>query len=230
MSNENEIVEDTDTVVEETQPVAPVKENLAEINWKQANEVMRLQKQRIEELEARNAPKSAIVEEEQEIDELEGLDSEDVITVEKHRKIRESDKKRAEKVAAKTAKQIVNEYMQQQSVSQDETRMRAKCEDYDYVMENFAIPMIKNDPALAYKVQNSKNPAEIAYKLAKISDEYEMATMKQQTSPRAEKVLKNSQRPTSVNAANNSLKSQAEDFSKLSPQQTWEMSQKYARG
>lgn len=91
--------------------------------------------------------------------------------------------------------------------------------------------MIKNDPALAYKIQNSKNPAETAYKLAKISDEYEQANQEvAKTSPKAEKILKNSSRPSSGPAAGTSLKSQADDFSKMSKQEIWAMSEKYARG
>jgi hypothetical protein len=54
--------------------------------------------------------------------------------------------------------------------------------------------------------------------------------MKQPMSSKAEKILKNSSRPVSSSAASTPLKNQAEDFSKLNPQQVWEMSQKYARG
>jgi uncharacterized protein GlcG (DUF336 family) len=97
------------------------------------------------------------------------------------------------------------------------------------VIENHALPMIKNDPALAYKIQQSKNPAETAYKLGKLSDSYEETVAKQPTSQKAEKIIKNSQRPVSSNAAGTSLKSMASDVSKMSPQQIWEESQKYAR-
>ena len=95
-------------------------------------------------------------------------------------------------------------------------------------MEHFALPMIKNDPALAYKIQQSKNPAETAYKLGKLSDGYEETMTKAATSPKAEKILKNSQRPTSSNAAG-SLKTQADKYSNMSPADIWAESQKYAR-
>lgn len=230
MTNETEIAEEVQNEVVEQKPVDEPKISQAEINWKQANEVMRLQKQRIEELEARHAHQALKPPEEPEIDEFDGLDSDDVITVAKAKMIKESAKKSAAKVAESQAKKIVEEYMQQQKVTSDESRMRNLHDDYDFVMENFAIPMIKNDPALAYKVQNSKNPAEVAYKLAKISDEYEASMKKQETSPRAEKVIKNTSRPTSAAAASTSSKTQVEDFSKMSPHQVWELSQKYARG
>lgn len=76
----------------------------------------------------------------------------------------------------------------------------------------------------------SKNPAETAYKLAKLSDTYEETVSKKETSPKAEKVLKNASRPTSSQAVSSSLQSQANDFTKMSPSQVWEISQKYARG
>jgi hypothetical protein len=195
-------------------------------NWDEAREVLRLQKQRIEELENR-LTQQTIPSPKEDQDEFEKLDADDYMTV---GKAREMAKKLASKEAAQTAKQVVQEYIQQQTIVQDEQRMRAKYEDFDYVIEHFAAPMIKNDPALAYKIQHSKNPAETAYKLAKISDEYEGTQVKQQTSPKAEKILKNSARPTSSNAVGNSLKSQAEDFSKMSKQDIWSMSEKYAKG
>lgn len=210
--------------VQEAQRQEP-KETDQDRNWKAAGEALRLQKQRIEELESKLAQQAPVQQEEP--DELDQLDPDDYVSVAKAKEIA---KKLAAKEAQNTAKQVVQEYIQQQNILQDEQRMRSKFEDFDYVIENYAIPMIKNDPALAYKVQNSKNPAETAYKLAKISDEYEGAQMKQQTSPKAEKIIKNSQRPVSGNAVGTPLRSQAEDFSKMSKQDVWAMSEKYARG
>lgn len=210
-------------VTEQVETKPEVKED---VNWKKANEVLRLQKQEIDELKAQlkqiNQPPP-----QEEKDELADLEPDDYLTVSKARSWAE---KLAEKKAAEAAKKIVQEYAQQQSIATDEQRMRSKYEDYDYVIENFAAPMIKNDPALAYKIQTSKNPAETAYRLGKLSDTYEETTVKQITSPKAEKILKNSSRPVSSNAAGIPLKNQAEEYSKLSPSQIWEMSQKYARG
>jgi hypothetical protein len=230
MTEETEVVEEQ-TQAPEEQSAAPIEAKAKEEpkkdqdhNWRAAGEAMRLQKQRIEELEARLAQSQKPVAEEQ--DEFDTLDPEDYLTV---GKAKELARKLAAKEAAKTAEEVVQKYAQQQAVIQDEQRMRAKFEDFDYVIENFALPMIKNDPALAYKIQNSKNPAETAYKLAKISDEYEATGMKQQTSPKAEKILKNASRPVSSSAAGTPLKGQVDDVSKLSPQEVWAMSQKYAQ-
>lgn len=219
VQQEQKVVEQTQQSVQEI----PQKNN-ENINWERANEVMRLQKQRIDELEEKFAKQQ---EKPPEPDPLEKMDPSEYVTVEQARALVD---KSAEKKAEIKARQVVQEFANQQKVIQDEQRMRSKYEDFDYVVENFAIPMIKNDPALAHKIQISKNPAEAAYKLAKISEEYEESMGKQQTSPKAEKIIKNAQRPVSSNAVSTSLKTQADDYSKLSPQQIWEMSQKFAKG
>jgi len=237
-TKKEEIVEETPTQEiaveaktaneEKAVPQEEVKKS-NDYNWEQARQALQLQKRQIEELKAQLEQKAQEkVVQQEEKDEFADLDPEDYLTV---KKAKDMATKLAAKEAAKTAKQIVNEYLQQQTVVQDETRARSKYEDFDYVIENFAIPMIKNDPALAYKIQNSKNPAEVAYKLAKMSDEYEADNMKEQkASPKAEKILKNSHRPLSSAAAtSSSLKSQADNFSKMSKEEIWAQSQKYAR-
>lgn len=225
-----EVVEEQ--VVQQEQPQVEVKEEPKEApkvdqdkNWKQANEVLRLQKQRIEDLEARLTEQTPPPKKE-EPDEFSSWDQEDILTVGKARALAE---KLAEKKAAEIVRREMDKYTSQQNVAQDEQRARSKYEDYDYVIENYAIPMIKNDPALAHKIQNSKNPAETAYKLGKISDSYEEANMPQKTSPKAEKILKNSQRPVSSSAAVTPLKNQADNFSNMSKEDIWKESQKYAR-
>ena len=222
-----EEVAQEEQTVDEVKQQEPIQETSVkkdvDINWERANEVLRLQKQRIEDLELKLAGQTQVKPDE--TDYFEGLDDDDGLPVRKAKEL-----KKEIRQAKEEARQVVQNYIQQQTVLQDEQRMRSKYEDFDYVIDNFAIPMIKNDPALAHKIQMSKNPAEAAYKLAKISDEYEESTVKQQTSPKAEKIMKNAQRPVSSNAVSSSLKTQADDFSKYSPQQIWEMSQKYARG
>ena len=233
--NKEAIVEETpkQEIVQEQQQVEETKEvpvdaskKDANFNWEQTRQALHLQKQQIEELKAK-LEQSSQPKPQPEEDVFAGLDPNDYLTVEK---AKELSTKHAGKEAARIARQVVQEYVQQQAVATDESKARAKYEDFDYVIEHFAIPMIKNDPALAYKIQNSKNPAEIAYKLAKISDEYEAENMKQQTvNPKAEKILKNTQRPVSSSAASAPLKSQADNFSKMSKEEIWAQSQKYAR-
>lgn len=209
-------------VIEQPVQAAPKKE--VDSNWARANEVLKLQKQRIEELEARIAQQTPKLE--PEVDEFANLDPDEPLTV---KQFREMHKKSVTKEAEAAAKKLVQEYAHQQKVVDTERDMRDKHEDYDYIIENFVVPLIKSDPALAYQINNSPNPAKTAYKLGKLSDAYEEANMTKATSPKAEKILKNVSRPVSSAAVGPPLKSQAEDFSKMSQAQVWEMSQKYAR-
>jgi hypothetical protein len=214
---------------EESQSEAVQEETLkrnVDINWEQANQVLRMQKQQIDELksqleEIKRPPKV------EEKDDFADLDPEDYLTVSKARQFAE---KLATKKASEEAHKVVKEYIQQQTVEQDEQRMRSKHEDYDYVIQNFSAPLIQNDPALAYQIQKSKNPAETAYKLGKLSDSYGEQGMTKQTSPKAEKIMKNTSRPTSGNAVGSPLKTQADQFAKMSKDDIWSQSQKYARG
>lgn len=210
---------------DQTEVQVEAQEAPVDHNWRQANEVLSAQKRQIEELQMRldqmNQPKI-----EDEVDEFADWDPEDFMTVSK---AKEMVRKVAAKEAAKVARASAAENRIQQNIASDEQRMKAKHEDYDYIIENFAVPLIKNDPALAYKVQNSKNPAETAYRLGKLSDGYE-AVASQSTNPRAEKILKNSSRPVSSNAVTSPLREQADSFSKMSHADIWKQSQQYANG
>jgi len=205
-------------------------------NWRAANEVLRLQKQRIEELEQRIQQQQVAQKNHQPVeepDEFAKLDPEDYLTVGKARQLAE---KLAEKKARQTAEEIVQKYMREQNVHTDEQRAREKYQDYDYVVNTFAVPLIQTDPALAHKIMTSKNPAETAYKLGKLSDSYEEQTTEQKVSPKAEKIMKNTSRPVPGAASGSPLKSQSDQFAKLDPrsssdkQKIWEMSERFARG
>lgn len=232
MTEENQEIAEQEVVPQESQEhiEAPKEEAKQEAptkavdhNWQEANRVLKMQQQKIQELEAMIKAPPAI----EEKDEFADLDPNDYLTVDRARKMAE---KFAEKKAESAAKKIVGEYAQQQNLQVNELHMRSKHDDYDYVIENYAIPQINNNPALALKISQSKNPAETAYKIGKLSDDYEMSVAKQATSPRAEKILKNSQRPVSGNAVGSPLKTQADNFSKMSKQEIWAASEKYARG
>lgn len=228
MTEETEVIEEQNEA-QEVETQEPV-ENKNEVNWREASQVMKSQKAQIEAfqqemamLKAQMQPKPV-----EEPDEFATISKDEMLTFEQAQRL-------ADKRAEKAVKKHLDEYKGQQEerlrnerIAMDEERVRQKYQDYDYVIEHFALPQIKNDPALAYKLQMSKNPAEAAYKLGKLSDSYE-ESMTKQTSPKAEKVLKNTSRPISGNAISPSLKSKADDFSKMSSQQIWEQSQKYAR-
>lgn len=231
MEEETEIVEEVQEQSVEEQPPQQEEAVKKEVdrNWEQTHQLLKLQRQKIEELEAQMQQKSAPKQEE---DEFAGLDPDDYMKV---GLAKEKLKKIAAQEAEQHAKKVVSEYAQQLRIAQDEERMRSKHEDFDYVLNTYAIPLIKNDPALAYQIQMSKNPAETAYKLGKLSDNYEDNVSKQ-PSAKAEKILKNSNRPVSSSAAGSVLKGQADQFSKLDSrnsadrQKIYELSQQYARG
>jgi len=216
----------TEEQIQEAQKVNASKHEAAEHNWKEANKVLKMQQQKIQELEMRlNAVPKAPAPEEK--DEFADLDPDDYLPVGKARAMAE---RIAEKKAEAAAQKMVEKYAQQQRIVNDETAARGKYEDYDYVVNTYAIPLINTDPALAYKIQTSKNPAETAYKLGKLSDAYQDEGTQQPTSEKAEKILKNTQRPVSANAVSKPLKTQAQDFSRMSKSEVWQMSEKYARG
>jgi hypothetical protein len=219
-----EQVQQAEEVVQEEAKAAP--EKTVDHNWQEANRVLKTQQQRIQELENMVNDKLKPSPPPVEKDEFDDLDPNDYLTVDKARKMAE---KLAEKKAEAAAKKIVQEYAQQQNLQSDETRARTKYDDYDYVIENFAIPQINNNPALALKISQAKNPAETAYKIGRLSDDYEEYMAKQTTSPKAEKILKNVQRPVSSNAVTPSLKKQADDFSKLSKEEIWRQAEQYAK-
>lgn len=222
--NEQPVQEET--VQEEVkQDVKPV-ESSENIHWKQAREVMQSQKAEIEALR-RQMEELAKVKPPPEPDEFADFDPNDQITFAQATKLAEKKAKQA----AEVSRQHIEERMQmERKVSNAEAEARSKFSDYDYIVNNFTIPQVQKDPALAHKIAQSSNPALTAYKLGKLSDEYEAQVVQQKIDPKAAKIIKNSERPVSSHAANAPLKSQVGDVSKMSSQQIWELSQKYARG
>lgn len=209
-------------VKEEVQQPQPTEDP----NWKFAREVMSSQKNEIEVLK-RQIQELATPKPPQEVDEFADLDENDTITIAQAKKL-------SEKQAKKAAEGLVKEYLQKHSteirVQSAEVEARQKYSDYDYVINTFTIPQVQRDPALAHKIANSPNPAITAYKLGKLSDEYEAQVTKQNVNPKAEKIVRNSQRPSSAHSATAPLKSQVDDVTKMSSADVWNLSQKYARG
>lgn len=222
MEENQEINEEVQEVQSQEAEIAPV--NNVDHNWRQAQEVMSMQKREIEALK-QQMQQIASQPKVEEPDEFESLDPDDYVPM---GKAREMAKKYAAREARQETKKILDEYAKAQRIEQDEIKARSKYEDYDYVIENYALPMIKNDPALAYQVQMSKNPAQTAYNLGRLSDQFEDRNVKT-TSPKAEKILKNSARPVSSHSSTAPLQQQSNEFSKMSQADIWAQSQAYAR-
>lgn len=218
-------------VSEETQQAPPEspKEDKESVNWREARQVMSLQKKKIEELEqmVSQVTQKQVPQAEEE-DEFDKLDPNDYLTVDKAKSLA---KKQAYKAAKEISQQEIQKYIQETRVKSDDKRMKETHDDYDFVMENYAVPLIKNNPALANAIQNSETPAETAYIMAKMSTLYRETSAQPPANPqKAEKVLKNASRPVSAAAVGSPLKTQADNFSKMSKQDIWNMSQEYARG
>jgi len=226
--NENQPVSQNQQVEAQTQAEPQGQQEkpkeTADINWKKAREIMKAQHAEISNLKKeiagmRNPPK----------DEFEGIDKDDYITFEQAQRLAE---KKAELRAQEIASRIVDEKLQVVEGERLEEKARSKFSDYDYVIENFAIPMIEQNPQLANAIKSSPNWAELAYRFAKSSPEYEAEMSKRQQArvqPEIEKVLHNNERPLSSTAAGSSLKSQVEQFSTLSPEDVWKKAKEYAR-
>lgn len=200
----------------------PVQDKSEEINWARARNVLKAQAAEIEELK-RTVEKSKKIEP----DDFEGIDKDDYITLEQAQRLAE---KKAESKAKEIAQNIVEERLRVVEGERLEEKTRSKFTDYDYVIDNFAIPLIENNPALAQAIKSSPNWAEMAYRYAKSSPEYEAEMAKRQTNTKAvEKVTKNTERPLSANATGSSLKEAVESFSQMSPEDVWRTSRQYAR-
>ena len=237
--NENELSEnepelttanvDNTEIIETSNPEQTAQSD-QEINWKRANDVMRAQKYKIEELEKKLASLPAPVKpiEPQTVvddDDFE-IDPDDYVTG-----------AMLKKMHAKTAK-LENELRQtreqsaakaqQELIARSEAVLKSQLPDYDAVIENFTLPLIQSDPATAQLIKMSADPAALAYSLGKTE------LMKQgaaaEKNPTAQKILKNNAKPSSVFASGNSLKSQAEAVSNMSKDETWRLAQQYAQG
>lgn len=226
--NQEIVVEEPVEVSQEESQVEETREAPIDKNWRQAQQVMSDQKREIDELKAMmyQMAKGSQPEEEEEDDDFENEDDDEYVTVATAKKIAEKARKTAEKHAYEAARKAVNQHLHNQNIAITQDRAREKYPDYDEVIRNYTVPLINNDPALAHKINTSKNPAETAYRLGKISDDYVEHEM-QRTSPRAEKVIKNSQRPGSSHSAQ-SLKTQVSEVTNLTAAETWARAQEYA--
>lgn len=201
--------------------------NDVEKNWIQARKVMKSQQSEIEALREQVNKINTVPEK----DEFSDIDKDDYVTFAQAQRLAE---KKATKEAERIASKIIDEKMRVINGKDQEEKTRAKYSDYDYVIDNFAIPMIENNPALANSLKAMPNFAEVAYKLAKSSSEYEMELKNRQqkeASKAAEKVKDNTQKPVSINAASSSsLYSSVSQFANMSTEEVWKLSKQYARG
>lgn len=202
-----------------------------EINWKRANEVMRAQKYKIDELEKRLASLPAPVKTADSIpapveDDDFDIDPDDYVTGAMLKKMHAKTAKLEAELRREREQSIAKS--QNEKIAASEAKLKNRFPDYDTVIENFTLPLIQSDPATAQLIKMSSDPAALAYSLGKTELMKQSETAAK--NPTAEKILKNSEKPSSVFASGNSLKSQSENFSNLSLSEIWKMSQQYAQG
>lgn len=219
---EEEVDQETQSAEETQQPPQSQQDQ----NWNQARQVMEAQKNELEALRRQMSEFSAHRQQNQapEQDEFADLDPNDYVTVEKAKAL-------ATKQAKQAAQEIIKDYLAKDSAqrkfAETEREARSKFDDYDYVINTYVLPELNNDPALAHKIQQSKNPALTAYKIGML--EMEERGQAAPINPKAERILKNSQRPVSGSAVSAPLKAQAEQFSKMSQSDVWKLSESYAK-
>ncbi len=184
-----------------------------EKNWKEVRQIMKEQRQRIEELESRVAPKSAPPQKEE--DEFANLSEDDIVTV-------ADMKKYAAKIAKKTAQELYEDRRRQQEIESTPSRYS----DYHDVIQ-YVEPLVKQNPALYAAIENSPNPRETAYQMAKMY----LASQKG-GEVNARKIEENLSKPrvsdsigsnTSFDAASSRRDLNLSDRAKI-----WEQAQKYA--
>jgi len=210
----------SETPAEVQQPVAQMQqEKRQDTNWREVRAMMAAQKAEIDRLKAER-------ETEKDAEEFKDLAPDDYITVAKAQKLVE---KRAERKAQEIASRVVEERFRQHEHNSMEERMRSSAQDYDYVVENYIEPMLANNRALVEALKASPNPYQMAYNMAKASEEYQRDQSKQTVSPKAEKILKNSERPLPASASGSSFKTETDKYANMSKEDVWKMSQEFSR-
>lgn len=98
------------------------------------------------------------------------------------------------------AKRFMNEMQSRYQTGIDELRISQKYSDYNQVVKDYLPKVIEKNPALKATLQNDPNRYELAYYLAKNSDEYRSSKSQVKKSADAERIVQNAQRAGSLSA------------------------------
>ena len=243
--NQEDVHEEVIQSEQEEQVRQPQKPSDSEMNWRRANEIMNYQQRQIEELNKQihasrtPAPTPKI----EEPDEFDTLAADDLLTVDQAKRLAEKQAKRyarqtyeefrkeeQDRVAKTAQEKKAQEFQQKLSrLNVLEEEQRRVHEDFDSIVDTYVLPLINSNPAYKQLVMEADNPAEEAYMLGQMLARRK-GSAPSVTSPKAEKVLKNANRPVSSATLGAPLKGQ-KDGSQLKPgADVWAMSQQYARG
>jgi hypothetical protein len=207
----------TPSEAEHSEEPAAIQEDPATRNWKEMRHLAREQQRQIRAYEDRLAQLEAQLK--TPAQPLDEEDPDDLATIAKV-------DKRAMRAAEKIAEQKIQQALKQKAYEDMQERMRDRHEDFDEVMRYYD-EVVEEDPALAAYFVNSKNPFQAAYKKIKESPTFQRHNASTQVSPKAEKIIKNMEKPMRSATAG---KPAEEDLGRMTPQQVWDLAQRYAQG
>lgn len=167
--------------------IQEIKKKNQEYNWSETRKKMQALERKNEELMA--AIHDIKKQEGSQIDDdIDKLSDDDIIT-----------KSHAKKIAAKMAREISNEIMKQKEVSTVEERIKSKYQDFDQVVTQENIEILKQmEPELAMSL--AANPDPYAQAVAVYKSMKNMGIVKSEDNMEKKKAIQNSQKPVSANA------------------------------
>lgn len=172
----------------------PVEESDQERNWR----ALREKAARAEELERENAYLRGKTERESERqaepDEFSKLDDDEYLS-------KAQVKKYLEEFEAKNQQKFA-----EINFANDQERMRMQHKDYDEVVNNYSVDLIKNNPYFNVQFKGASNPAAYAYQIGKAA-RMEKQMMQPKEAPieperrNAERIVQNSRKPATLSSA-----------------------------
>ena len=120
---------------------------------------------------------------------LDDLSDSDLMTVENFRQ------------AQKEQQQRYNEELTALRYENLENRARLQHSDYNEVMEQYSIPLLRNNRDFARAFQAAENPAEFAYTLGKMQMTSQPEPPQQQVNQHAERIVENARKPSTLSSA-----------------------------
>jgi len=140
---------------------------------------------------------------------LDDLADDDLMTVQKFRAVQQEQQQRYQ------------EELNSLKYENLENRARLQHSDYNEVMENFSIPLLRNNRDFARAFQAAENPAEFAYELGRMQQAMQVrepSPPEPQINRQAERIVENARKPGTLSSARGGQPtlSQADYIAKMS--------------
>ena len=115
------------------------------------------------------------------------------------------------------AKKYLSQMQQNYQMSVEELRVQQKYSDYNEVISSYLPAVVNKNPALKATLTNDPNRYELAYFLAKNSDEYREANKRSKKSAEAQRMVENSNRAGNLSSVGSAApKSQVSAYKNMS--------------